>query len=324
MTTTALARAWEVARPLLREARALRPQPILDTKIIASWNGLMIQAFAKAALVLGEEDAAARARRAASFVLQRMRDPAGRLARTHDGARARHAGTLDDYAFVIAGLLDLYEATGEVVWLTEAGALDAVLHAHFEDDVGGFFTTADDGEALLTREKPAHDGAEPSGNSVHAHNLFRMALLLGDDAYRARGERTLAAFAAVLERHPAALAEMLIAIELARSEVREVVVVRNDDVDSNDVDSNDVDSNDVDSDAALMAALRATFLPSRVVVRARSSDVARDSAIVPLLQGRAVARPTAWVCLRGTCLLPSTDALAFARALTSSEPRAKG
>src|SRR5207302_10691595 len=116
--------------------------------------------------------------------------------------------------FMISGLLNLYEATGEVRWLREAKALDGVLVRLYEDtDQGGFYGTAHDAEALLAREKPSTDGAEPSGNSVEALNLLRLYELSSDEAYRRRAERTLRAFGARLGKAPATFAEMLLAVD---------------------------------------------------------------------------------------------------------------
>ncbi|HWP67024.1 MAG TPA: thioredoxin domain-containing protein, partial [Candidatus Limnocylindria bacterium] len=149
----------EESREMLYAARAKRPPPLRDEKILTAWNGLMISAYAQAALVLGDPAYAARAARAADFVLTRMRVN-GRLRRSWKDGEARHEAYLDDYAFLIAGLLDLYEATGERRWLDEAVALDRVLEAHYEDRAaGGFFMTSDDHETLLVREKPGSDGA---------------------------------------------------------------------------------------------------------------------------------------------------------------------
>ena len=114
----------------------------------------------------------------------------GRLLRSYSEGRARHDAYLEDYAFLIAGLVDLYEADSSPRWLEQAMALDRVLERHFEDkSAGGYFTTSDDHEALLARAKPAYDSAEPSGNAVQALNLLRLHELTGDDAYRRRAER---------------------------------------------------------------------------------------------------------------------------------------
>jgi uncharacterized protein YyaL (SSP411 family) len=146
----------------------------------------MISAHAFAALVLDEPDYARRAERAAAFLLEKVRR-GGRLLRSYKDGQARHNAYLDDYGFLTAGLIDLYEATGDPRWLREAIGLDAVLEQHYEDhENGGFFLTSNDHEALLAREKPAYDGAEPSGNSVAVLNLLRLYEFTTDEKYRLR------------------------------------------------------------------------------------------------------------------------------------------
>ena len=171
------------SKEILYRVRARRPPPHRDEKILTAWNGLMISAFARGTLVLGDLTYARRAERAAEFILTRMREN-GRLKRSYNAGKARLDAYLDDYAFLTAGLLDLYEATGDSRWLQEAMALDAVLERHYEDtSAGGYFLTSDDHEKLIARERPSYDGAEPSGNSVQALNLLRLGELTTEDRY---------------------------------------------------------------------------------------------------------------------------------------------
>jgi hypothetical protein len=298
----------EDARDLLYAARAGRPPPLRDEKILAAWNGLMISAHARAALVLGEASYARRAARAADFVLTRMRQ-AGRLLRSYKDGRARHDGYLDDYAFLIAGLLDLYEATGEVRWLAEAIALDTALERHFEDEEhGGYFMTSGDHEKLLAREKPAYDGAEPSGNSVQALNLLRLHELTTDDRYRQRAERTLRAFGERLTRAPAALSEMLLAADFQLDTPKEVVIVA---------------PAARDEAEPFLARLRSTFLPNRVLaVATEGPDLTGQARLVPLLRGKLALKgqATAYVCELGVCKLPTSDPEVFERQIRNLEP----
>ncbi len=190
------------ARDLLLAARSRRPPPLRDEKILAAWNGLMIGALARAASTLGEPRYATLAARAAEFVLSRMR-AGGRLFEPTPARRARHSAYLEDYAFLVAGLLDLYEASPAPRWLEEAIALDRVLERHYEDAAGGaYFTTSDDHERLLARTKPVLDGAEPSGNSVEALNLLRFYELTDDDRYRRRASARCERFRAAWRRPP--------------------------------------------------------------------------------------------------------------------------
>jgi hypothetical protein len=243
------------------------------------------------------------AARAADFVLGHMRR-GGRLLRSYKDGAARHAAYLDDYAFSIAGLLDLYEATGEARWLAEAIALDAVLEKHFEDErAGGYHMTADDHEQLLAREKPSYDGAEPSGNSVQALNLFRLHEWTTDDRYRRRAERTLKAFGDVLVRSPSAMTEMLLAVDFELDVPKEIVIVT---------------PKSRAEAAPLLAELRRTFVPNRVLtVVGEGDDLARQAKLVPLVEGKTArgGKPTAYVCKKHVCDLPTSEPEVFARQL---------
>jgi uncharacterized protein YyaL (SSP411 family) len=292
------------ARAFLLKKRAGREPPQRDEKILAAWNGLMIGAFARAALSLDEPRYAARAARAAGFVLERMRE-GGRLLRSYSRGRARHTAYLEDYAFLIAGLLDLHEATSEPRWLEEAIALDRVLERRYEDaEGGGYFMTADDHERLLVRSKPIHDGAEPSGNAVQALNLLRLHELLSDDRYRRRAERTLAA--ARLAGASAASSEWLLAIDFHLDTPKQIVIV--------------TPSGRADA-APLLAKLRSVFVPNRVlVVASAGADLAAQARLVPLLEGKTArsGRATAYVCERRVCELPTTDPEVFRRQIAKT------
>ncbi len=280
-------------RPKLYAARALRPPPLTDHKILTAWNGLMISAFARAGLAFDRPDFVARGAAAADFLL-RERVAGGKLLRTSAG----HAGLLEDHAFLAAGLVDLFEATGEARWLSSAIGLHAQLSARFADPQGGFFRTASDAEELLAREKPAYDGAEPTGNSVAALTLLRLEALTGEASFRAQAEALLKCFGALLAGAPAALGEMLLAVDFLLSEPREVVLVRPRGGD----------------DRALVDVVRSRFSPSQVLVR--HQDGAEPAT--PLARDRPPkdGAPTAYVCVRGACQLPVTDPTQLAALLS--------
>ncbi len=200
------------ARSILLLARNKRPQPHRDEKIMTSWNGLTISAFAKAGLVLKRPEFVQIARDTADWIWQNCFKE-GVLFHSRKDGKTGSLGFLDDYAFLCAGLIDLYEATKEMVWLKRAVELDDILRARFEDEeAGGFFMTSDAHEKLLVREKPSQDGAEPSGNSVHALNLLRLSGLSDQDTYRQRACSTIEAFSDGLTRYPQAFSNMLIAV----------------------------------------------------------------------------------------------------------------
>jgi uncharacterized protein YyaL (SSP411 family) len=297
------------AKDLLYAARAKRPPPLRDEKILTAWNGLMISAFAQAALVLGDARYVDQAARAADFVLTKMRKD-GRLLRSYKDGQAQHNGYLDDYAFLIAGLLDLYEATGTIRWLKEAVASDKVLEDHYEDkQAGGFFMTSNDHETLLAREKPAYDGAEPSGNSIQTLNLLRLYEFTTEDRYRVRAEKTLQAFGEILQRAPAAVSELLLAVDYHLDTPKEIMIV----------------TPQSRADAApFLARLGATFLPNRILtVVAEGEDLAAHAQLVPLVENKVAqgGKTTAYVCERKVCALPTTDPAVFAKQITSVSPQ---
>jgi uncharacterized protein len=301
-----LAAALADAREELYRARQKRVAPFQDTKVLASWNGLMISAYARAAQTLGDQQYAERAVHATDFLLTKMKH-GDRLRRSYFQGRADGIGYLDDYAFVEQGLLDLYETTFDLRWLREAVALQAALDAHFRDvKGGGYFLTPDDAEKVFAREKPSYDGAEPSGNSVALLNLLRLSELTTDDRYRQRADETLAAFGAVLDRSPTALTKMLSAMAFRLDTPKEIVIVK---------------PEREASVEPMLATLRRTFLPSRVLTIASiGPDLDAQKKLVPLLDGRRViaGKVTAYVCEAQVCKLPTTAPEVFATQIGAS------
>ncbi len=195
----------------LFEARAKRPRPFLDTKILTGWNGLMIAAYADAGSALKDRTYYTKAERAAEFLLTHLRTKDGRLLRTWSArpgekGEAKLTATLEDYAFLVHGLFILGNETGKKRWLDEAAALTETMVKHHHDAAhGGFFTTAHDAEKLFARAKDSYDGATPSGNSVAAFNLV-LLVRTGDDRlkkYEKLAEETLRASTARLKMAPA-------------------------------------------------------------------------------------------------------------------------
>jgi uncharacterized protein YyaL (SSP411 family) len=292
---------WAELRRVLYAVRELREHPGLDDKVLTSWNALAISAFARAALVLDEPAYAARAARAADFVLGAMRRD-GRLSRAWRKGQARHAGVLEDYAGMVGALLDLLEATGEARWLHTALELQATLDAHFADaEAGGYFRTADDAEALAFREKPDYDGAEPSGNSLAALALLRLAEITGDEAHRRRAEGLLRSLEAHLRRAPHAVPKLLCALEWLQGEVRQVVIV--------------TPGDDRAAARPLLDEVRTRCLPlSMVLVGPAGGPLARSVPAFADREARGGA-PTAYVCVGTRCDLPTGDPQVLARLL---------
>jgi uncharacterized protein YyaL (SSP411 family) len=302
----ALASEIESARTTLRETREKRVHPLLDDEILTEWNGDMISALARAAFVLKEPKYAEAASRAAAFVLSKMKQD-GRLLRSFRDNRAKHTAVLGDYAYFIQGLLDLYEGSGEPHWLEEAVALEKDVEKHYLDAAnGGFFATPDDGEALLVREKPAYDGAQPSGTSIEALNLLRLSELTGDAHARALAEKTLGALGSVLERNALEVPKLATALDFLLDKPREVVLVRA----------------AGDRGDALMDVIQRTFLPNRVLVLVDDGEpVVKLTRLVPIVENkRAVGgKTTAYVCTERVCQAPTSSPEVLTKQLAAVE-----
>jgi len=301
------------ARAKLYAVRARRPPPLRDDKILTAWNGLMISGLAVAGRVLDEPRYVAAAARAAAFALEHLRGPDGALQRSYKDGRARHRGYLDDHAFLAAGLLDLYEATFEARWIEAALALAAETERAFADPAGGWFMTSADHEALIARERPAYDGAEPSGTSVALMNAARLAAYTDDERWRTAAERAVAAHARTLVERPVAMTEALLAVDFLRGDPREVVVVWREGADGEP------------GSESLRAALRRAFVPARVVACGSEAAVTALGRIAPFARDKVAigGDATAYVCRQGRCELPVKEAGAFAAQLGGPESSAR-
>jgi uncharacterized protein YyaL (SSP411 family) len=299
----------EESRRLLYETRSRRIPPGLDDKVLTGWNGLMISAFARAASILEEPGYARSAERAADFLLRELRQD-GRLLRSWRAGAARGNAYLDDYAFLIAGLIDLYETTFRIEWLQEAIALQEVLERHYSDpDNGGYFQTSDDHEKLLVREKPDYDGAVPSGNSVAVMNLLRLHEFTATDGYRQRAAAAFRAFGATLEKSPGKLAEMLLALDYHLDSPKEIVIV--------------TPPGSADQAGPFLAELRSTYLPNRILaVVAAGDELDRQTGVIPLLKNKIPVdgQATAYVCENRVCALPTGNRRVFAEQIARVTP----
>ena len=196
------------ARETLLAARYERERPLLDTKIIVSWNGMMIDALAYGYEVLGEEKYLTAASKAAQLILDKMRKPDGELWHTYTAGVAKYDGYLDDYAFFVRGLLGLSNATGEERWLRSATTLtDKMIQLFWDDKHGGFFFTKADAKQLIVRTKKPHDSAIPSGNAVAVDNLLML-----NPSYRNYAEKTIRSFAKAMGDTPSSFMHMLFAL----------------------------------------------------------------------------------------------------------------
>ncbi len=285
-------------RKELYDAREKRVHPGLDDKVLTGWNGLMIASLAKGARVLNAPEYAESAAKAADFVLTNMRKD-GRLLRTHRNGESRLTGYLSDYAFMIEGLLNLYEATFDPRWLTEAQALTDVTIQHYLDtNGGGFYFTANDAEKLIARSKNPRDGAIPSGNSVHAMNLVRLGVMLDGSDYREYAEGIFKAFKGSVEGSPSQFERMLCAVDMYHARVKEIVVAG---------DAADSQTGE------LVQTVYGGFLPNKILLLAGNPGGGKTSLVedeMALLKGKkpVQGKPAVYVCENKVCKKPVTDA----------------
>ena len=286
----------ENARERLFAAREKWIHPHKDDKILADWNGLMIVALAKGARVLDEPHYAAAAKGALNFILQNMRNPDGRLLHRYRDGQAALPANVDDYAFLIWGMLELYETTFEVRYLQTALKLNDDLLKHFWDDsAGAFYFTADDAEKLLVRQKDIYDGAIPSGNSVAALNLLRLGRITANTNFEEKAVKIGRAFSKAVQQSPSAYTQLMLAVDFAIGPSYEVVIAGN---------SRAEDTN------AMIRTLRAHFVPNKVVLLRPSEEESPDItrlAEYTKYQSSIDGKATAYVCLNYNCKLPTTD-----------------
>ncbi|MCI0409211.1 MAG: thioredoxin domain-containing protein, partial [Acidobacteria bacterium] len=291
------------AKPKLLAFRAGRVRPGLDDKVLTSWNGLMISALARGYQVLEEPRYLEAARKSARFVLHTLRAPDGGLLRTWRRGSARLDACLDDYVFMAAACLDLYESDFDPVWVTEARALmDRTLENFWDKEDGGFFFTPAGQKDLALRSKTGYDGAIPAGNSVAALVLFRLARLTGEESYADRAIAILRAYREPLEQMPAAFSALLWALDLYLDTVKEVALVGR---------------GAAEATQDFLRLVRQRFVPNRVVAFSSEEAVAEMAKTVPLLAGKVAlgGKPTAYLCEHFRCKTPTTDAEMFEKML---------
>jgi uncharacterized protein YyaL (SSP411 family)/aryl-alcohol dehydrogenase-like predicted oxidoreductase len=277
------------AKAKLLDARGRRMPPLLDDKIITSWNGLMIGAMAEGSRALCELRYLESANRAADYILGSMKRPDGGLYRTARAGRAHQAAVLEDYAYLVDGLLDLYEAGGRAAALSEARALAELLVRDFADPDGGpFFHTARVHESLVVRTREGHDGALPNANAVAARSLARLGKLLDRTDLTEAATSALRAYGREIERMPRAFCTSLAVVDFLLEPPIELVF-----------------AGDRTSPAygALMAELAPVHLPNRIIAHADA-----DGGI-PLARGKTPidGKPALYVCKDFVCERPLTD-----------------
>jgi len=283
----------DAARHALLAVRGARAAPARDDKVLADWNGLAISAFARGARALGEKRYLRSAERAARFVLERMSDGTGGLLHMFKDGVGRVPAFLSDHANMIAALIDLFEASGDPVHLTDASRLETALIRDFGDESGGggfYDTSALHGSNLIARTREATDGSTPSGNVMAICGMIRLARITGRREGLDRAERALRAFAPLAQQHAGGMTQMLLALDLFLAPSREIAIVGPPD--------------DVWT-GALRAVVDRLFLPHAVLLMGDG----RDGRGLKGLEGKTPVgdRPAAYVCTNFACQEPVTE-----------------
>jgi hypothetical protein len=263
----------------------------------------MISAFARAGLTFGNTDYMEKASAAANFILSHLYID-NRLYRSYKNNQARHNAYLEDYAFFIAALIDLYEATHDIEWLEKALELDDVLKIYYEDTKnGGFFMTSSDHETLIAREKPTYDNAVPSGNAIAVLNLLRLHSFTTDYRYKKRAEKALKFFSERLNDTPSALSEMLLATDYYFDNPKEIILV--------------TPTGKPNAGEPFLETFRGLFIPNRILMVAAEDQTKNHGEIIPLINGKKAinGKTTVYVCENGTCTLPAETPEEFAARL---------
>jgi uncharacterized protein YyaL (SSP411 family) len=295
------------SRATLLALRAQRPRPHLDDKIITAWNGLMISAFARAAQVLNDPGYLQTALRAAIFLSKELYDaPRKVFFRNYREGRSAVEGFADDYAFLIQGLLDLYEASFDVGWLRFAIELQEIQdRLFFDQERGGYFSGAGNDPSILLRLKEDNDSAEPAASSVAALNLLRLAQIRNDASSYERAEKTIEAFSPQIGHFASAMPQMLVALDLTLSTPRQIVIAG---------------ERESAETRALLAEVHRHFIPNKVVLLADGGEGQRylEEKLEAVREMKPVnGKAAAYLCENFTCKAPATDLEALGDLLSS-------
>jgi len=286
----------EEIREKLYNKRKNRVHPQKDDKILTDWNGLMIVALARGAQVFCEDSYLHAADKALNFILSTMRNKEGRLLHRFREGESGIDSYLTDYAFLIWGLIDLYETTFNIKYLKTAIELNDIQIKHYWDDIiGGFYFTADDSEELLTRPKEIYDGAIPSGNSVAMLNLLRLSYITGDAELEKKADILSRVFTEKLLKTPMAYTQFMIAADFAVGPTYSLVIAG---------ESNSQDTRD------MIEVIKNIYSPNKVLLLRRTElkppDIDEFSNFVGFFNNQK-GRSTAYVCINKMCKAPTQD-----------------
>jgi len=278
------------ARKKLLQERSKRIRPLLDDKVLTSWNGLMISAMAKTGRVLEDTDRIAKAEKAMKFILSTLKTPEGKLLRRFREGEARYDGYLFDYSSIAVACLDLYEATYNTKYILEARDLMQTVEEKFSSD-GAYYETAVDAEKLIVRQISGYDGVEPSGNSNAALAFLKLGAYLANPDFISHAEKIFLAFHEDLAEYGMNSAFMMQALHLYLGGLKEVAIIGK--------------KND-SSTKEMLKTIRSQFFPNAVFAFSYEDEVAKKIADLPLLAEKTIlgGKATAYVCRLGTCLTP--------------------
>ncbi|MBI4619485.1 MAG: thioredoxin domain-containing protein [Desulfobacterales bacterium] len=286
----------EEAGRLLFVAREKRVHPLKDDKIITSWNGLMIAALAKGYKALGNELYIDAAKQAASFILEKLRKPDGQLFRRYRQGDVAYPGYLDDYSFLVWGLIELYEATFDISYLEEAVEINQVMIDLFWDEAGGgFYFMGKENEVLIAQSKEIYDGALPSGNSVGAVNLMRLGRMTGNPDLEKKADELTRTFSRSIAAYPVGHSQFLSALDFMVGPGFEIVIAGDP---------------ALEATMAMIAVVHKMFLPNKVLLlRPEGDESKRLSSLAPFVEALCPIdqQPTVYVCERYACKTPITD-----------------
>ena len=300
----------EAARQKLFAVRNKRVHPHKDDKILTDWNGLMIAALAKGAQAFDEPKYAEAAKRAADFILTGMRREDGRILHRYRDGHTAILANVDDYAFLIWGLLELYETVFDVDYLQTALDLNSEMIKYFWDEKdGGFYFTAEDAEELIVRQKEIYDGAIPSGNSVAVSNLFRLSRITANTDFEDKANKIMLAFSKDVESAPSGYTQMMVALGFGIGPSYEIVIVGNP---------------EADDTKEMLSSLGKHFIPYKVVLLKHddqeTADITRIAEYTEYhssFDGKA----TAYVCLDFACKMPVTNTAEMLKLLNVSSSK---
>ena len=286
----------EIVREKLFKSRESRIRPHLDDKILADWNSLMIAALAKGAYVFGKEKYKKAAQNAMKFILENFIDDKGILLHRYRDGYAEIKGFVDDYSFLIWALIELYEATLDIKYLTNAiDWSEKQIESFWDKEIGGFYFTNEVSEDLITRQKEIYDGALPSGNSVAMLNLLRLFQITGDSKYEVKADEISRVFAESVKINPSAHSYLMIAVDFAVGPTFSVIISG--------------DSGEMDT-IKMLNSIRNEFLPNKTLLhRATEQDPPSIDKFARYAEffDKYLNKATAYVCVNKTCKPPTNE-----------------